>query len=155
MAEETSLIANTKFEELLLSYRHQKVSSVPRNRHVVTQQIKAAFNFLLQAGKPYSNMTLEEFEIAHEEIKRRAGFELARLEQELKKCWRARFIKRPQLAGQVNIQKDIKLLGYNTRRFAVGFSETLERVGLPEHMASIPPNFERLVEEIVGPSESF
>ena len=156
-----SLTIPTKLETLLAKYKEDILtlrleeernpeSKLNINRKdVIARQIQQAFSFLRFMGKPYSEMTLEEFEIAHEEVQSRAQLELTELRRELSKVFFFRIMKRRRLAKDIPNLKSKFKYGYSQAVESNTFSILIPYIGKEGRDKDLPPNFERLVNEVL------
>ena len=158
--DNVSLTLPTKLETLLVKYKEDVLtltlkeernpeSKLNINRKdVIARQIQQAFSFLRFMGKPYSEMTLEEFEVAHEEVKSRTQLELTELRRKLSKVSFLRITKRRMLAKDIsNLEYKLKY-GYNSIIKDNKFLSLISDVGKDGWDKDLPPNYERLVNEI-------
>ena len=117
--ETTALIKSTELEELVSFYKQDQETHPDsdlniRRKDEIASQVAEAFEFLRELGKPNSGMTLGEFEIAHSEIKKRAGGEISVLKDKLKRTSRLRFVRRSGLRYLIHGLERSSECGYHS-----------------------------------------
>ena len=158
-----TLIRSTELEELLMSYqmmaqRHPGSALNIKLRNEIACQVVYAFEFLSELGKPYSEMSYNEFELAQREIKKRAKNVIDRLQKELsEKGWFLffNFLRSDDIEIGINRNKflwengypkyyksyDVYICTFNYDGcLAASIDQNLKK--------KVPPNFIELVEEI-------
>lgn len=90
---ETNLVKNTEFEKLILGYSQiqnsHRMSNLNMERIADIQlEIKIAYSFLRDMGKPQVEMTIEEFEIAQIEIEKIVKYKIEEWKNKYKKLRR-------------------------------------------------------------------
>src|SRR3989338_6320623 len=92
---ETDLIRCTKLEGLVIGYRME--TELENAKDMIAREVRETFHFLALLGKPYSPMTLEEFNVAQEELIKECRIRLDENKQKLDKLYFFRPGKRLEL----------------------------------------------------------
>lgn len=160
-----ALIKPTEFEELVQGYgaqaaevqrelalheeTHPNSLTNLQRRDVIAKQVQKAYLSLRNVGKPYTIMTISEFEIAQKEVRRAARIDKDKLEELVKKTSSLRFIRRIRLEKKLFRANLILDYGYDVGGMNNTFSTLKDFVNHNEiWRRQLPPNFKELVEEI-------
>lgn len=169
MAEEMAgLIKDTEFETLIRGYKQTAIecrereesfletdSNSQRNnerKNIIAREVQSVYCFLYEFGKPYSNMTVGEFEIGQLEMLKQVEQAIVEKEKELAQTLFFRVSRKKEIRKELSRLrfKKEKKYGYNIR--SNSFYELCELVGIVEckidWKTQPPPNFEYLVREI-------
>ena len=139
---QTNLIRQTELERLAERYKidaqiEDGSSFNKERRNIIASQVYAAFKFLTKIGKPVSDMSMEEFEIAQRELKLRWEEGINDLEKEIKGLFCIRFFRRLVLRQEIIYRRSWMEHGF---RVPLAISLTYHYI--------FPTNYEELVEEI-------
>lgn len=165
---ETALIRQTDFEELVRGYREQTLQftqqqeykeehDLDSNRNRVrkdriSSEVQGAYVLLRDLGKPYTPMTIREFELAQNELRKIAQAGIDDLTQQLKNVWFFRLTKKRRLKTMLNASMFKKEHGYSMWAKDNTFKKALEVIGTTwngvDWTKQHPPNTKDLVEEI-------
>lgn len=170
MEESTALVRLTEFEEMVKGYKKENEEAAkaeairletdpdsPKNverKNIIARQVQKAYLLLRDLGKPFTEMTVKEFELAQTHIRKMADKEKQQLEKELKATWFFRWRKLGKLKNSLSKCTFVLDRGYQRIAKDSEFSAYLPLIGSRTNDRGIdwtmqlPPNFEKLVEEI-------
>ena len=162
MSENISLVRHTKLEELALQYQKEAKKYQENDlssklnierRDGIAREIQDAFCFLADLGKPYSAMTLEEFEFAQEEIKKNARHELDKKREILNTTFFFQFLRKRGLRFDIYSWEFELEHGYGYKIRDNSLEKMLPLVGITKNMGidwkrQLPSNLGGLVNEI-------
>lgn len=145
---ETSLIKTPDIE--MLAENYEKASNThPNSRvnieriNIITRQVKTAYCFLQNLGKPPSDMSIEEYRLAQSEIRERAKVELIEYEVEYKRTYFFRIFKKMELAHKIKVARFVWDNGY-----CAYFHECTFFGQWRHHRSEVPSNLPDLVQAL-------
>lgn len=165
MEETTALIKPTEFEEMVKSFEEERRQEKTRletdpnssrnmaRKDVIARQVQRAYTLLRGSGKPFTEMTVREFDLAQKEIKKRAEAKKQQLEREIESTWSFRMLKISRLGVSLLEQVFIFENGYKSHCKGNTFVALEKDVGHTnlkgvDWTKELPPNFAELIEKI-------